>query len=51
MLLQNWKTTLTGIGSIGLGLYEISKGNFETGVSSILLGVGMLFAKDATTKG
>jgi len=42
------KTTLTGISGLLIGIVTIIKGDITTGVSSIIAGVGLIFAKDFT---
>lgn len=45
--LAGWKTYISGIGLIGLGLYQISQGNFQEGITSIIAGIGLLSARRA----
>lgn len=43
---KNWKTTLFGITTIISGIATIIKGDPQTGITIILSGAGLLFAKD-----
>ena len=43
---KNWKTTLFGITSILTGIATIIKGDIQTGLSIIVAGAGLVFAKD-----
>lgn len=45
-ILKNWKTTLTGLASIGAGVILIIKGQVEAGATSVISGLGLIFAKD-----
>ena len=47
----NWKTTLFGVSAILGGAALIVKGNPAEGVTSILSGFGLLFAKDHDNAG
>jgi hypothetical protein len=49
--LQGWKTYLAGAGLIGLGVYQISQGQIEQGIQSILAGFGLLAARRAVKRG
>ena len=40
------KTTLTGIASILGGFVAILKGDIATGVTTVITGCGLIFAKD-----
>jgi L-aminopeptidase/D-esterase-like protein len=40
------KTTLAGFGGLFIGIATILKGDVATGVTSIITGVGLIFAKD-----
>lgn len=42
----NWKTTLFGAGSVFTGLAMILKGEVQMGVTAVLTGIGLIFAKD-----
>ena len=42
------KTTLSGFAGILTGVVTILKGDLATGVTAILTGVGLVFAKDYT---
>ncbi len=44
------KTVLSAIGLIGLGVYQISQGQYETGIQSILAGLAMLGLRHAIAK-
>lgn len=44
--LKSWKTTLTGIGLVVTGVAMYVNGNLEGAISSILGGIGLIFAKD-----
>lgn len=45
---DRWKTTLAGLGAIITGVATIAaKGDLTAGVSGILSGIGLVFAKDA----
>lgn len=46
-LLINWKTTGAGIASILAGVVLYFKGEPTIAISTILTGIGNLFAKDA----
>lgn len=48
--MRNWKTTLFGISSIVTGIATIIKGDVQTGVSIIVSGAGLIFAKDHDNK-
>ena len=43
---KNWKTSLFGISTILSGIATIVKGDVQTGVTLIISGAGLLFAKD-----
>ena len=47
---KNWKTTLFGISSIITGIATIIKGDIQTGITTIIAGTGLLFAKDHDNK-
>lgn len=42
----NWTTTLFGAGSVFTGLAMILKGEVQMGVTAVLCGIGLIFAKD-----
>ncbi|GIW83077.1 MAG: hypothetical protein KatS3mg105_4884 [Gemmatales bacterium] len=44
-LFAGWKTYLTGIGLIGLGIYQLSTGALEAGLASMASGLGLIFAR------
>jgi L-aminopeptidase/D-esterase-like protein len=44
------KTTLTGIAGILGGIVAILKGDIATGVTTIITGAGLVFAKDHNAK-
>lgn len=56
-MLANWKTTAAGAAAILTALADMAtalshgtiSGNLSTDVTAILAGVGLLFAKDAST--
>jgi hypothetical protein len=41
-MMKGWKTWSGAIGTIALGIYEISEGQIEEGLSHIALGLGLL---------
>jgi len=43
------KTFWTGLGTIALGVYNITKGDVDTGVQLISTGAGMIFIRDAVS--
>jgi hypothetical protein len=45
-LLINWKTSLSGLGSIILGIASITTGNMNEGIGAIVSGIGLILAKD-----
>ena len=48
----NWKTTLSGFSAIVGGVtLIIVKGNMMDGVTAIITGVGLIFAKDFNVTG
>jgi hypothetical protein len=47
---KNWKTTFFGISSIITGIATIIKGDIQTGISIIVAGAGLIFAKDHDSK-
>lgn len=44
--LTNWKTTLAGIASIITGIVSIVNGNMQVGISTIIVGLGLIMGKD-----
>ena len=53
MNLLDWLTSKTfwaGVGLIGFGVYQLTKGNIETGVQSILAGLAALGIRHAVAK-
>lgn len=50
MLLDGYKTYIAGIGLIALGVYQITQGQIEVGVQSIIAGLGMMAIRNAITK-
>lgn len=44
------KTIWSGIGSIGVGIFLITQGGIETGIASIVTGVGAIFGRVTATK-
>ena len=51
--MKNWKTTLAGFASIIVGISTIINRpeQLETGITSITLGFGLIFAKDNNVSG
>ena len=49
--MQNWKTTLAGVSGIIAGISLIVNGHVTEGVSSIVVGIGLLFAQDGGNAG
>lgn len=55
----NWKTSLAGAASILSALADVAtsasqgqiSGHLEADITAVIVGVGLLFAKDATTVG
>jgi hypothetical protein len=47
-ILSNWKTTLTGIGTIIGGVVLIANGNYGAGATAIVAGIGQILAKDGS---
>jgi hypothetical protein len=47
-MIKNWKTSLAGIGSLITGIALIVKGSVTEGVTAIITGFGLIFAKDAS---
>lgn len=45
--MKSWKTTITGILTLGLGIMMCIQGQFEIGVAQITAGIGLIFAGDA----
>ena len=43
---MNWKTTAAGLAAILGGAAMVLKGNVTEGITSIVAGIGLLFAKD-----
>jgi uncharacterized membrane protein len=53
MNLLDWLTSKTfwaGVGLIGFGVYQLTQGNIETGVQSILAGLAALGIRHAVAK-
>jgi len=44
------KTTWTGIGMVGFGIYQITQGEMNTGITTIMAGFGLIFMRDAIGK-
>jgi hypothetical protein len=38
-----YKTIFTGLGLIGLGIYQLTQSQFEAGMASIAAGLGLIF--------
>jgi|GEM_PF-2624700 len=49
--MRNPKTTLTGIAGILGGIASIIHGDLVTGVTAIVTGIGLIFAKDYNVAG
>lgn len=45
-ILANWKTSLSGLGTIIVGIAAIAKGNVNEGIGAIVTGIGLIAAKD-----
>lgn len=45
-ILNNWKTSLSGLGSIIIGIAAIAKGSVNEGIGAIVTGIGLIAAKD-----
>lgn len=43
---ENWKTNLTGLGSLLMGIASIAKGNINEGIGMIVTAIGLFSAKD-----
>lgn len=50
-MFKSWKTAITGIVTVGSGIFLIVKGNTEVGISLVVAGVGLFFAKDSDVTG
>lgn len=50
-IFKNWKTTLTGVGTIIAGVFTGLHGNWSMAVPQIIAGVGLIFAKDGNVTG
>ena len=53
MNLLDWLTSKTfwaGVGLIGFGVYQLTQGNIDAGVQSILAGLGALGIRHAVAK-
>lgn len=44
------KTTWAGLALAGQGVFEIVQGDFQTGLTKIIAGLGMVFMRDAIRK-
>lgn len=49
-VLNNWKTTLAGVGTTIGGVVLIANGRTVEGITAILAGIGQIFAKDSNNK-
>ena len=58
-MLTNWKTTAAGLAAILSALADVAtsashgtiSGNLSTDITAAIAGIGLLFAKDASTPG
>jgi len=51
-ILKSWKTTVIGIGTIFIGIKAILTGQSNAeAISSIIAGIGLIFAKDGDVSG
>lgn len=41
--LLSYRTIITGVGLIGLGVYQLSQAQFEVGLASLAAGFGLIF--------
>lgn len=48
--LPGWKTYITGVGLIGLGVYQISQGEVTTGIATVTTGFGLLAGRRAVDR-
>jgi hypothetical protein len=48
-MFKNWKTTLSGLGSLVTGIIAIANGNLGVGIGLIMTGITGFAAKDSTT--
>lgn len=49
---KSWKTTLCGFAAIFTGIKTIiTTGNFADGITTITVGIGLIFAKDGDVSG
>ena len=46
---KNWRTTFSGLLTIGVGVYCLATGHIETGLAAISGGMGLIVAKDGST--
>ncbi len=49
--MKNPKTTFTGIAAVLGGLASIFSGDYVSGITAIVTGVGLIFAKDFNVTG
>lgn len=50
--MKNWKTTLAGVSMLLSGIVLIvSEKNYASGVTAIIAGIGLVFAKDGNVTG
>lgn len=47
MKLLSKKTTWTGLGMVGFGIYQITTGNVGTGITTMMTGFGLVFMRSA----
>lgn len=45
-IISNWKTSLSGLGSVILGIASIASGHMNEGIGAIVTGLGLILAKD-----
>lgn len=43
---RNWKTSLAGLAAVLTGVAALANGDFTTGGSSLVGGIGLIFARD-----
>lgn len=44
------KTFWTGLGSVGYGVYLLIQGEVETGINAVIMGLSVMFIRDAISK-
>lgn len=51
-LIKNWKTTIIGISAVFVGIKTIlTTGSINEAITSIMAGIGLIFAKDGDQTG